>query len=304
VSTDPDDIDREERDALAGLEDQLEAMRERHRGDPPLDLLRAARADALPSELQDVVGQHLSRSDWSRALVEGLEHEEPVLDSQAQRRLYARIDGRIAQERDSQGFKIWFRYLLVTPAIAVGVLAIWFVVYRPDQSVLQPIATPPPVAAIPPADAPVFQLALDKPDVRLSPAALTWRGATSDNQLLADLKPALDAYRQNDYESTNRVLTALATRYPNAVEVHFYQGIARLFLAEPALAINSFAAAEEIADDTFIADVLWYRAIAEQHAGNDTDARARLETLCHGSRSPERACTALEQLNRSSPSRQ
>jgi hypothetical protein len=27
------------------------------------------------------------------------------------------------------------------------------------------------------------------------------------------------------------------------------------------------------------------------------EARARLESLCHGSRSPERACTALEQLN-------
>lgn len=303
MSTHPDDIDREERDALAGLEEQLEALRDRHRGDPPLELLRAARADALPSELQDAAGEHLSKSEWSRALVEGLEHEEPVLDPQAHRRLYAKIDGRIAQERDSQGFKIWFRYLLITPAIAVAVLAIWFVVYRPDQTVLQPIATPPPVAVAPAGDAPVFQLALDKPDVRLSPASLTWRGATNDNQLLADLKPALDAYRQNDYESTNRLLTPLATQYPNAVEVHFYQGISRLFLAEPALAINSFAAAEKVADDTFIADILWYRAIAEQHAGNNADARARLEALCHGSRSPQRACAALEQLNASSSGR-
>ena len=297
MSTHPDDIDREERDALAGLEDQLESMRERHRDDPPLELLRAARADALPSELQDVVGRHLSESDWSRALAEGLEHDEPVLDPQAERRLYARIDEKLAQQRDSEGFKIWFRYALITPAIAVAVLAIWFVMYRPDQTISQPIVTPP-VAVVPaPAEALPFRLALTKPDVRLSAAALTWRGAANDNQLLADLKPALDAYRQSDYETVDRLLTPLATQYPSAVEVPFYQGLARLFLARPALAIDSFATAEKVADDTFIADIMWYRAVAEQHAGNTVEARARLESLCHASRSPERACAVLEQLN-------
>lgn len=303
MSTHPDDIDREERDALAGLEDQLEAMRERHRDDPPLALLRAARADALPSDLQEVAGQHLSKSAWSRALVEGLEHDEPVLDSYAERRLYARIDEKLAQQRDGEGFKIWFRYALITPAIAVGVLAIWFVVYRPDQTISQPIATPPVAVAPPPAEALPFRLALSKPDVRLSAAALTWRGAANDNRLLVDLKPALDAYRQSDYETADRLLTPLATRYPSAVEVPFYQGIARLFLARPALAIDSFATAEKVADDTFIADIMWYRAVAEQHAGHTVEARARLESLCHGSRSPERACAALEQLNAAAPTR-
>ncbi len=297
MSSYPDDIDREEREALVGLEQQLDALRERHRDDPPLELLRAGRADALPPELQEAVGQHLAESEWSRTLVEGLEHDEPVLDPHAERRLYARIDGTLAQQRDSAGFKIWFRYALITPAIAVGVLAIWFVVYRPDRTISQPIATPPPVAVAPPVAAPPLQLAFNKPDVRLSAAALTWRGATSDNQLLADLKPALDAYRQNDYETANRLLTTLSSRYPSVVEVHFYQGISRLFLNDASAAINSFAAAEKVADDTFIADVMWYRAVAEQRAGNGAEARARLESLCHGSRSPERACTALEQLN-------
>jgi len=176
-------------------------------------------------------------------------------------------------------------------------LAIWFVVYRPDRTISQPISTPPAVAVAPPVAAPPLQLAFNKPDVRLSAAALTWRGATSDNQLLADLKPALDAYRQNDYETANRLLTTLSSRYPDAVEIHFYQGISRLFLNDASAAVNSFAAAEKVADDTFIADIMWYRAIAEQRAGNGADARARLESLCHGSRSPERACAALEQLN-------
>jgi hypothetical protein len=237
------------------------------------------------SGLQETVGQHLTESEWSRARVEGLEHEEPILDPHAERRLYARIDSSLASQRDSEGFKIWFRYLLITPAIAVGVLAIWFVVYRPDRAIA-PASSPPLVALAPPAAAPPFTLALDKPDVRLP-----------DKALLADLKPALDAYRQNDYATSNRLLTMLAERYPDAVEVHFYQGISRLFLSEPALAVSSFVAAEKVADDTFIADIMWYRAIAEQHAGNSAEARARLEALCHGSSSPQRACAALEQLN-------
>ena len=303
MSSDPDDIDREEREALAGLEAQLDAVRERHRDDPPLELLRAGRADALPRDLQDAVGQHLTESEWSRTLVEGLEHQEPILDAHAARLLYARIDSNLARQRDSEGFKIWFRYLLITPAIAVGVLAIWFVVYRPDRAIA-PASSPPLVTVAPPAAAPPFTLAFNKPDVRLSAAALTWRGASSDNALLADLKPALDAYRQNDYETANRLLTMLAERYPDAVEVHFYQGISRLFRSEPALAINSFVAAEKVADDTFIADIMWYRAVAEQRAGNNAEARARLEALCHGSSSPERACAALEQLNAASSIRQ
>jgi hypothetical protein len=257
----------------------------------------------LPGWLLTVVrNRALSRSDVNGALVEGLNHDEPVLDPHAERRLYARIDGTLAQERDDERFKIWFRYALITPAIAVGVLAIWFVLYGPDRTMSQPIATLP-VALAPSADAPPFRLSLSKPDVRLSAAALSRRGATNDNQLLADLEPALDAYRQNDYAVADRLLTSLERQYPNAVEVHFYQGISRLFLAEPALAIESFDAAEKVADDTFIADILWYRAIAEQHAGNNAEARARLESLCHGSRVPERSCAALEQLNAAVASR-
>ena len=38
-----------------GLEDQVEAMRRRHGTDPTFELLRAANADALPTELQEAV---------------------------------------------------------------------------------------------------------------------------------------------------------------------------------------------------------------------------------------------------------
>ena len=52
------------------------------------------------------------------------------------------------------------------------------------------VAEPPP--------APVYLLALNKPDLKVSPAALTYRSAAGENPLLADLKRAFDAYRADD----------------------------------------------------------------------------------------------------------
>jgi hypothetical protein len=137
-------------------------------------------------------------------------------------------------------------------------------------------------------------------------SALTWRGSapgTSDdgNQLLADLKPGLDAYRRDDYATANRELTALASRYPGTIEILFHQGVSRLFLDDYTGAIAAFEAADAVGDATFAADVSWYRAVAEQRSGNVAQARTRLETICGArGRDAARACTALEQMARAS----
>ena len=165
--------------------------------------------------------------------------------------------------------------------------------------------TPPEtqvVEALPPA--PPFLLPFEKPDVRLGMGALTWRGSTPSNtdgnQLLVDLKPGLDAYRQGDYATADRELTALAGRYPGVVEILFYQGVSRLFLNDYAGAIPAFAAAEAVGDQTFVTDILWYRAVAEQRSGNALDARARLEDICNArGAGAARACAALEQIRKS-----
>ena len=132
--------------------------------------------------------------------------------------------------------------------------------------------------------------------------ALTWRGSTTStddgNQLLAALKPGLDAYRQSDYATANRELTALDSRYPGTIEILFYQGVSRLFLEDYSGAIASFEAAEAASNDrTFAADVAWYRAVAEQRAGNVAQARAHLDAICSArGADAARACTAIEQM--------
>jgi hypothetical protein len=308
VSTNSYDWDREEREALAGLEDQIEAMRKRHHADPPFELLRAARGDALPPDLQAAVSEHISGSAVSRTLADGLGDDEPELSREDEQRLLARItrDARAASE-PARTWR-WLRPLIAASAIAAIAVLAWKVAdpNRPGEPAATPEST---VAVVTPPAAP-FLLPFDKPDVKIGMAALTWRGSSQgNNQLLADLKPGLDAYRTGDYATAERELTALAARYPGTIEILFYQGISRLFLNDPSGAVASFSAAESVGDQSFAADVSWYRAVADQRAGNAAAARTRLEALCAAKTGPDsqpaaRACAALDQITAaSSPGR-
>ena len=302
MNTDRHDWDREEREALAGLEDQIDAMRRRHLTDPPLELLRAAHADALPSDLQASVSEHLAASPMSRALADGLGEDTPSLSAEDQERLLARIVNEARKESTPSLAWRWLRPVFLGTGVVAMASLVWIV--SKETEVGERISAPETqvVVAQPPA-APPFLLPFEKPDVRLSMSALTWRGskpASDDgNQLLTDLKPGLDAYRRGDYAAADRELTALASRYPGAIEILFYQGVSRLFLDDPSGAIASFDAADVIGDRTFAADVAWYRAVAEQRAGNALNARGRLEAICSArGDDAARACTALEQLAR------
>ena len=311
MSTDRHDWDREERQALAGLEDQIDAMRRRHVGDPPLELLRAARADALPEDLQTSVSEHLAASAMSRTLADGPGDDAPALSDDDQERLLARIMKEARTESAPPSAWRWLRPVLVGSGIVAVASLVWMVSKRTEVGERLGPPDTQVVLALPPA-APPFLLPFEKPDVRLGMAALTWRGSspsTSDdgNQLLADLKPGLDAYRRNDYAAANRELSALANRYPGTIEILFYQGVSRLFLNDYAGAIAAFDAADAVGDRTFAGDVAWFRAVAEQRSGNEAQARARLDAICNArddrsdrlqpdQRNAARACTALEQM--------
>lgn len=300
MSTRSNDWDRDEREALEGLEDQLDAMRRRHQNDPPLELLRAARGDALPRELQETVDQHLTASPWSQALVDGAEPPEDVLEPSVESRVLAGIKRRAIRDRQTAPRR-WLLPAFVGSTLAAGVLVVWVAQRQvpTTPSAPQPETT---VADARPPSAPRFQLPLEKPDVKLSMAALTWRGSTTENQLLADLKPALDAYRAGDYRTADREFTTLDSRYPRTIEVLFYQGVARLMLDDPRGAIAALTAAEQVADQTFAPDVGWYRAIADERAGNLRESRARLDSLCkNGQQHASQACEALKRLDSANP---
>jgi len=302
MKTPGDGWDREEREALAPMEAELEALRARHAGDPPFDLLRAARADALPPELQARVSAYLDDSEWSRALVDGAFDVEHTLDDAAADRLLARIT------RSAEPRRPWFsRPYVWAPLAAAATIAIIVTAWpqpRTPPSAAPTAAPAKPESTVARAEPPRFEaqgsiagLPFDKPDVKLSVAALTWRGP-SGSTLVDDLAPALDAYRRSDYARAAQALERVEQRYPSSIEAPFYRGVSLLFLNDYPGAIAELQKAERLNDSTFAPDVAWYLAVAEQRAGNTVAARTHLDALCRtpGPRSGA-ACDAIKKLD-------
>jgi hypothetical protein len=315
-----DGWDGEERDAIDELRNELETLQARHRDDPEIALLRAARHAALPPDVQQAADDRLLNDAWSRALVDGLDAVEPSLDQHAEDQLLARIrrDGQPTQSvqqtdhESGQRRWAWLRPALASAALIAVAAAAWIAFRgptpapgeRPIPGGRPPAATSSAAITTPPA----WQVPLDKPDVTLSLAALTWRGSDSragsgggsGNQLLADLKGPLDSFRNNDYARADSAFAALESRYPNAVEVFFYGGVSRLFVNDPQRAVVALIRAADLADTTFAPRTAWYLAIAEERAGHLPRARARLGELCRGtSDRAAPACAAVTRIDAS-----
>lgn len=290
------DWDREERAALAGLESEVAALGARVAGGPPIELLRAARAGVLPDALQARVSAHLAQSGISRALADDLEALTPGPTAEDAERMLARVRAGARSEGPSAvrpAFTWQPALLFVSLATAVVLFAISPVWRAPSPvPAVRPAAAPAP-SPTPPA----LVLALSKPELRLSLAALQFRGSPLGNPLLADLKPAFAAFDRDDFADAAQQLGLLAPRYPQSVEVPFYLGVSRLFLDDAAGARDALGAAERLADNGFADDVAWYLAIADERSGDRAGARARMDRLCRatGVRADE-ACAASARL--------
>ena len=207
-------------------------------------------------------------------------------------RLLARIQ-REARASVKPRAPLRWGFLIAAAAVLLVVGTTWILRRKPGPAVVK--SPEPAVASATPS--PVLYLALEKPAIKISPATLAWRGPVDKNPLLADLKPAFDAFRADDYARADSEFSALAGKYPKSIEIALYQGIARLFLGNVQGAIENLTSAEKLADSSFAGDVSWYRAIADERTGNLADARARLTRLCAepGARA-QTACDALKRL--------
>ncbi len=296
MKTPTDGWDADERDALDGLEPVLDDLQARHAGDPPIELLRAARAGVLPEDVQRRVSQQLDESAWNRALVDGFNDDPPRLTADEQSRLLRRIQQEAARDaRPEPRRRLWlWQPAFAAAAVVVIAASVWILRGRETTPVSQDEPEAQVAVNTPEVAPPV--LPLDKPAIKISAAALTFRGA-NDNQLLADLKPAFDAIRGDEYRAAVGEFTRLATQYPASVEVAFYDGIARLFLDDPNGALASLARAEQIGDSSFAPDIVWYQAVALERAGRRDEARTRLRALCEqkAARSAE-ACSLEPKL--------
>lgn len=276
-----DPLDPEEREALEPLSRELDELRARHAGDPPLDALRAANADALPGEFQDDMSAHLQGSRWSRTLLESLEDTGGTLTTADEDRLFRRIQHATGADTDRRRTRLAWLFLPAYAALVILVIAgaSWRIWSGPAGG--DSVSRPETVQAPSPPIATAFHIPLERADVRLTPAALTWR-TPGQNTFVEDVKPAMDAYRDGDDTRANEAFSALAARYPQSVEVFFYQGVSRLLLSDARGGNESLARAEQVAEGPFVDDIAWYRAIADERLGDRTTASRRLETLCRG----------------------
>ena len=289
-----DDWDDDERLALEGLEQEFEQLRAGHRGDPAFELLRAADAGALPEPAQQSLAAHLERSRWSRALVDGASGDEPALDEHRARALFTRMK-RSTSPAVVRFPRVpsWFSALA-----AAAVLFIVVGVLRQSDPIVAP-SPPPPVPSTPNVPVrPAFTLPLERPDVKLTAAALVLRSDARNARFVDDIAPALDAYRAGDYARAEPQFSSLQAKYPAAIEPAFYRGITQLFLDDTVRAIQSLEAARRLDEGTFTAEIAWYLAVAYERTGEVPRARAELERVCRG-KSPyaSRACDAAGRLN-------
>jgi len=292
------DWDDAEREALEPLSDELAAVADHHRDDPPLDLLRAARAEALPDGLQQQAVEHLESSAWSRAGVEGLDDVDALLDTASVDRLLARIKKEAKRGDSPERGRRWFWAPALTLA-SVAIVALAIVVWR-NQSPSVPAKVEGQTAssaATTPAARPPFRLPLDKPDVKLTPLALVLRGEGNAGRFADDIAPGLNAYRAGDYTTAARELEALEPRYPKSVEIMFYLGVSRLFLDDAGAAVPALESARAMKDDAFKDDAAWYLAVAYERIGALDRSRTLLDDLCGGkSAFAARACSAAPSL--------
>jgi hypothetical protein len=279
--TDWNDIEHEALDPLAR---ELADLRERHHADPTLDQLRAARAGALPDEIQDSIAAHLESSAWSRALVEGADDVSEPLDAATTDRLLSRIRQQAhTAERPLGRRRSWAAVLAVGSIAAVLVVAVF--VWRRSA----PARQESPAAAV----SPVFALQLTKPDVKLTPAALLVRGE-GRGQFVDDVAAGLNAYRAGDYATAARELENVQPKYPGSIEIPFYLGVSRLFLNDAVAAVRALESARALNEPTFADDVEWYLAVANERAGSTAQSRTLLEGLCNrkGAHASD-ACAAM-----------
>jgi hypothetical protein len=290
-----DDWDDDERRLLDELQPELDRVRARHRNDPPFELLRAAREEALPDPLQAAVGAHLERSEWSRALVEGAGGDEMSLDPDSERRLLARVT---RSARSTRTHARWSMRLWIPAFSAAAVLIVTVAVLRrTPESLPKPQRQGAPESQVAAARPASFVLALEPPDVKLTQTALVLRSAGSDTRFVDDIAPALNAYRAGDYAEADRRFAAVNPQYPKSVELSFYHAIVRLFLNDAAGAIASLQGARRLDDGSFAPEISWYLSVAYERAGEPGRARAELSTLCRQSSAfSRRACEAASTL--------
>jgi len=244
---------------------------------PPPDLLRARREDVLPAELSSWIESHVASCALCSVLERDLAAFAPAeMTAAIDARLRSRLPLQHDAPRRASGFWRWSW----RPAVALAAVAMVVIAVRERPKPPAPLNAK---SAATEASKPARPLmALEKPPVKLTAAALVFRGKSHEvNRFARDLAPALEAYRRDKFTEAATLFAALAAKYPRSFEANFYQGVSRLLSNDPAGAVPPLTAAEE-RNSPFQHDAEWYLMLAHQRTGDWQAADAEIRRVCEG----------------------
>lgn len=261
------------------------------KGCPPPDLLRAARAVAVPEELKDAVQRHLRGCRVCQILAADLEQIQVPISSEESKRIRDRIFSEAPRPRPSRSRRWLWAVVPAAAVVAICLLIVWsrYPAKNSGRNNTSVISS---------ATAAVFVLAPPKVS---APIPLVMRGASENREAyLSDLMRALAPYRTGNYAEAAKSLNALAQKYPTSPEVAFYSGVSLLMDGKNSDAARTLQRAETLASGPLGGACQWYLAIAEVRSGHAEAAGSALQDLCNRPGEYQaRACAGLKELSSS-----
>ncbi len=121
---------------------------------------------------------------------------------------------------------------------------------------------------------------------------------TGSTRVAKALDKALVPYRRGDYAAAASALDGVKLDHPDDPTVTLYLGIARLFIDEPANALEILQTMPPNATPEVAGEAAWYSVVGIARLRNPTDVEARARTLCASPLpTAPRACDAIARLS-------
>jgi tetratricopeptide (TPR) repeat protein len=262
----------------AQLRQEGERLRAARAGCPPPDLLFARQSESLDAGLRERMETHVAGCAACRRMaadVAQLELGTPDAD----------VESRVASRVLPAGGHGRGGMLSIAAALllASGLAVTWWYQRTPPKPPAAATSTPQPAMPIGPAEPPpVLALwTIVAPPVRLPLSALgATRSGTGSAAAAPGLADALTPYQSGDYAGAADAIAKIVEAQPQSGEAQFYLGVSLLLGGRAEAAQSPLERAVALLPADRRNEAEWYLATAEQRAGNNDAARARLRRLC------------------------
>ncbi len=253
---------------------------------PPPEMLLAYQQNVLRDEAESAIETHLQKCRICPILLEDLVSiSQQNLTSDEDRRIRGSIPA-LAPKIVARPWRFYAAAIAACLVLSVGIAL--FLRHSSSGSNAVPHGSS--------ASMDIASITIEKlPPPQTAEPQFVLRGdASSAEPTLAELAPAFDAYRQNDYTRSADRFGELAKRFPKSDVPALYLGISQLFLGQHEAALQSLTQADTLAQPERKDAAGWYHAVAAVQA-HAPEAASLLRSICQNRASmySQKACSAL-----------